>query len=443
MQKLFDWYLTELWTPWAEAEKPRRRTMALYNKLFSVQQVMAMEGAETPLELVWGLGQSVWKRAGTTTTVRHPLISQICEVALDAQTFALEVRPREARSILEVDPYTALEVQGVGQLEAFWRSESASRESRISPFEHPSFERVLRAAVGYLDPTGRYLQPDNRQAPPSAENLCITDTWVLFARRRSDHIFLQDITRLKKALDANPKVPPVLAGFVTHGSAEVEAPHIVNFRGVSSGGTVGSGVSELFFPIPDNDEQVAIAQQLETRDGVVVQGPPGTGKTHTIANIVCHYLALGKRVLVTSKGESALAVVQQKLPEEVRALCVALLSDERDGMKQFEHSIQTIASKVGALQPNRIAADINLLQSRLDELHQSLAAVNNRVAAYAAKHMRTYPFKGRDTSPAEMAQFVVSNESEYGWLVDVLSSKKNGELRFSGNRPVSTLLSRC
>jgi hypothetical protein len=70
----------------------------------------------------------------------------------------------------------------------------------------------------------------------------------------------------------------------------------------------------------------------------------GTGKTHTIANIICHYLAQGKRVLVTSKGESALTEVLGKLPERVRPLSVALLSDERDGMKQFEHSIQTIAS---------------------------------------------------------------------------------------------------
>jgi tetraacyldisaccharide-1-P 4'-kinase len=62
-----------------------------------------------------------------------------------------------------------------------------------------------------------------------------------------------------------------------------------------------------------------------------VQGPPGTGKTHTIANIICHYLASGLRVLVTSRGESALSVLQAKIPDEVRPLTVALLSSDYMG----------------------------------------------------------------------------------------------------------------
>ena len=36
-----------------------------------------------------------------------------------------------------------------------------------------------------------------------------------------------------------------------------------------------------------------IVQLLDVYDGVVVQGPPGTGKTHTIANVISHYLANG------------------------------------------------------------------------------------------------------------------------------------------------------
>lgn len=70
--------------------------------------------------------------------------------------------------------------------------------------------------------------------------------------------------------------------------------------------------------MPYNDEQVQIVQMLDHHDGVVVQGPPGTGKTHTIANVISHYLASGKRVLVTSMKDPALAVLQEKLPEEIR-----------------------------------------------------------------------------------------------------------------------------
>ena len=94
-----------------------------------------------------------------------------------------------------------------------------------------------------------------------------------------------------------------------------------------------------------------MVQLLETREGVVVQGPPGTGKTHTIANIICHWLASGRRVLVTSMQEPALAVLREQLPEEIRPLAIALLASEHEGMQQFEESIQRIATGVQSIDP--------------------------------------------------------------------------------------------
>jgi len=39
---------------------------------------------------------------------------------------------------------------------------------------------------------------------------------------------------------------------------------------------------------------------LYSHRAVVVQGPPGTGKTHTIANLLGHFLAEGKNVLINA-----------------------------------------------------------------------------------------------------------------------------------------------
>ena len=104
--------------------------------------------------------------------------------------------------------------------------------------------------------------------------------------------------------------------------------------------------TELFFPKAYNDSQVQIIDKLEENDGVVVQGPPGTGKTHTIANIICHYLATGRSVLVTSKGEPALSVLQEQIPDELRSLTISLLSNERQGMKQLEAAVGLLAGLV-------------------------------------------------------------------------------------------------
>lgn len=414
-------YLQDEWQPWAEAERPRRRTGALYNKLFSLQQTVATDGAETPLELVWGIGLASWMKPEFSTAIRYPVITQLCDLTLNEKSFALEIRPRQVDPRIELDCYAALENPGVHPLDAFWRNWLESTAQRPLPFDNTSFDGVLAAAVGHLDAAGMYSKPETRVVPAPTDKLCVTDTWVLFARRRSEHIFLQDIERLKKTLDETETVPNALSSFVTPGSSEVTQVTPPTFRGLSSSAT-GSDVKELYFPLPYNAEQVAIAELLETSDGVVVQGPPGTGKTHTIANIICHYLAQGKRVLVTSNGESALSVVQEKLPESIRALCVTLLTAEREGMKQFEHSLQEIASRISSLQPSRVAMDVEALQANLDLLHQQLAAIDHKMAALAKHHMSKRQYRGQEMNPLELARHVMDNEEEFGWLTDKLES---------------------
>ncbi|PXX34952.1 AAA domain-containing protein [Undibacterium pigrum] len=431
IQRAFEWYVKELWEPWASAERPRRKTISFYNKLFAVQQTIASDGAEAPLELVWGLGYACWKKEGAATAIRHPLITQPCEILLNEQSFEIDVRPRDTDARLELDCYADLELPGVRHLEDYWKSVLATSANRVNPFEPSTFEGTLKAAVGHLDSNGAYLGGKTEpEMPAPSDTLRITDTWVLFVRKRSDHIFVQDIQRLKQRLIANPTVPQVIAGFVQSGDSTVRARTPVQFRGLSSSRS-GQGVRELYFPMPYNDEQVSIVEKLETNDGVVVQGPPGTGKTHTIANVICHFLAQGKRVLVVAKSETALAVLQEKLPEQIRPLSVSLLTDERDGMRQFEHSIQTIASSVNALNPTQSATAIAALEEQLNTLHAKIAAVDQTINSFAEKHMRHYPFQGRETSPEELAKFVLENTDRFEWLDDELDSKTSGTLNFA------------
>lgn len=430
IQELFDWYVENQWEPWAAAERPRRKTIARYNKLFSLQQAIASEGAETPLELVWGIGYAAWKKEGFATPLKHPLLVQSCEISLNEKTFDLEIRPRDVEPRLEADCYAAMELPGVRQLEAYWRSALDTGAHRVNPFEASTFDGTLQAAVGHLDPTGAYeVSTDDVTPPTPSDKLKITNTWVLFGRKRSGDIFLEDIRRLKKSVEEATELPNVIRSFVERGDNAVRVRPEQPFRGLSSSDSP-PGAFELYFPMAYNDEQVAIVQKLANNDGVVVQGPPGTGKTHTIANVICHYLAQGKRVLVTAKSESALAVLQDKLPERIRPLSVALLSDERDGMKQFEHSIQTIASSVAALNPTRASAAIAAAEEKLNQLHAKIAHVDRTVADYAGKHMRNYSFQGKEVTPEEMAKLVLDHAEEHQWFDDAPPPTEDGVLPF-------------
>ena len=416
---LFVWYVENQWRPWATTEKPRRKSIVHYNRLFSLQQAIASEGAETPLELVWGIGYAVWKKEGFPTPLKYPLLVQACEVRLNEKTFDLEVRPRDVEPRLEADCYAEMDLPGVKQLESFWRSTLTTDANRLNPFESSTYEAVLKVAVGHLDPTGSYEECADDVTLPAAESvLKITNTWVLFGRRRSGEIFLEDIKHLKVKVEAADSLPGVIRAFVERGDSTVKAQPEQPFRGLSSS-EARSGAMELYFPMPYNDEQVSIVQKLHANDGVVVQGPPGTGKTHTIANVICHYLAQGKRVLVTAQGEKPLKVLQEKLPEEVRSLSVSLLSNDRDGMAQFERAIQTIADRVDSINPKRTEASIAAAEYQLNELHARIAKVDRMIAGHAAAHMKNdYSFQGRAMTPETIARAVLNQAEDHQWFDD-------------------------
>jgi hypothetical protein len=324
--ELFQSYIENQWQSWAAAEAPRRKTIKRYNDLFSLQQTISTEGTETQIELVWGLGYAVWKKEGFATVLKHPLISQSCEVTLNERNFDLEVRPRDIEPRIELDTYAEMEIPGVRQLDAFWKGALENGANRPNPFEASTYEGVLKAAVGHLDQGGAYeVLTDDPTPPAPGDKLRITNGWVLYARKRTGGLFLEDVKRLKKAVETAKTLPAVIRNFVERGGTLIQEHGLKIFRGLSTSDSTGETV-ELYFPMAYNDEQVSIVQKLEHGNGVVVQGPPGTGKTHTIANIICHYLAQGKRVLVTSRGESALNEVIGKLPERIRPLCVGLLS---------------------------------------------------------------------------------------------------------------------
>ena len=417
---LFDWYVENQWQPWAAAEAPRRKTIKRYNDLFSLQQTISTEGSETQIELVWGLGHAVWKKEGFATILRHPLISQSCEVTLNENNFDLEIRPRDVDPRIELETYAEMEIPGVSQMDAFWKNALEHGANRPNPFEAATYEGVLKSAVGHLDQSGAYeVLTDDPTPPPPGEKLKITNSWVLYARKRTGGPFLEDVKRLKKAVEIAETLPAVVRNFVEHGGMQIEEQGLKMFRGLSTSESQEEAF-ELYFPMAYNDEQVSIVQKLERGNGVVVQGPPGTGKTHTIANIICHYLAQGKRVLVTSRGESALSEVIGKLPERIRPLCVGLLSSESDGMKKFEHSIQTIASNVSSMNANRANAEIVSLQEKLNHLHAKISHVDRQVSTHAAQHMRNYTFQGHEVRPEEMAKRVLAQVDEHQWMDDDL-----------------------
>lgn len=69
---------------------------------------------------------------------------------------------------------------------------------------------------------------------------------------------------------------------------------------------------DLFFPFPYDKYKLQVLSIVNNKASIV-QGPPGTGKSETIANLLCHFAANGKKVLFVSQKTQALKVVKDKL----------------------------------------------------------------------------------------------------------------------------------
>jgi len=422
---------TPLWETWAEGEKPCRQSIDLYDKLFAIRH--QTEAAETakPIELVWGVGIASWElkwqesaRSASKVEFEYPLLTQQMEVALDEATMALSLRPRATKTRYEGDAFAACLVPNAAVVARAVSEYLMHHEERpVTPFDPESFRDILTLVAGRLDSQGKYLSiPEvGGGSPQPGQHLVVTDAWALFVRPRSNSYLLDDLHRLKQRIVEGCTIPEGPCALVTVPAEEPVPFASIAFRGLSSRGGGNGQTRELYFPLPYNQEQVTIVQQLDQGEGVAVQGPPGTGKTHTIANIICHYLATGRRVLVTSKGEPALRVLQEKIPEEVRPLTVALLASDREGLRQFESAINTIQARVSQINPELMQQEVEIRRSKIDCAHAELAAIDARIDAIAGAQLDDIEVDGRRMRSQELAELVVGGTTDHGWFDDVIS----------------------
>lgn len=123
------------------------------------------------------------------------------------------------------------------------------------------------------------------------------------------------------------------------------------------------------FPLPYNDEQFEIVKRLNEQDAVTVKGPPGTGKSHTIANLISHFVAQGKSILVVSHNAKALSVLKDKLPKSIQELAVSLVNDGK-GNENLKASVNAIIRNLSQrYEENKVAE----LETRLTELEKKYA----------------------------------------------------------------------
>ncbi|HXW30351.1 MAG TPA: hypothetical protein VEK55_13395, partial [Xanthobacteraceae bacterium] len=424
-------YIDGPWTSWADIEAPRRKTTALYERLLEIAALDDSVSSDQPLELVWGIGVSRWKRGGHDIDV--PVIERLAELdVVEKPEPEVRIRPRGVGAIVNLKPFEAV---AAGRMRLALDSarrvlEAIENGGEISPFARDSFEPILNVIRSQLDPQGSYWadqETTQTSYPDAGENLVVSDRWVIFVRPRSDSFILRDIDRLKDAIDGAGKSEDGLVGaaralvLIPDDDARARGRQaLVNAIGrsieiTSSADEKSEDHGDLFFPLPFDNDQTEIVRRLEKADGLVVQCPPESERT-PIANVICHYLALGLRVLVVSNKPATLTALRDALPPAIRELTLCLTSTDKEGLRRTETVVRRLQSIVEALKPREQITLINKLELDVIATRRRIAEIDEEIADMARRDLQLFP--GRAELPFDLSDALAVTEHAQSWFED-------------------------
>ncbi len=401
-------YLEKAWRPWAEKQRRVEEVLRLYEELDYMRR--RIEEAEERYELVLAAGLLIWRDPANQTVRRH-LLTARAEIILDARRGRLRVVPDATVDAFRVE----LDMLGP-QHQPRWKGselEEALAELGMRAWDTVKLGEILRWLGNQLDPRCS-VHAEEFGADGEADavpRIHYAPALVLRERRLRAYEELVDKLLERMSEDAERLLTRPWLRIIYEGNSAV-AEREANDRGQ----TEADG--RLFYPLPTNEEQRSIAERLRAHDCVLVKGPPGTGKSHTIANLICHLLASGERVLVTAQAPKALEVLLGLLPRNIEALCVTLLGSGREHLLRLEESVRRILAEHdrwrGVAWAGQEAAR---LEQQLQRLEEEAAALDRKLRE--AREAETYTHRlpgGYEGTAAEIAQRVEQEAARFDWF---------------------------
>ena len=442
LTRLEQWRNTD-WAEWVEKEKPIRKSVSFYKKLFKLHTVLH-SGDSSANELVWGVGMAEHGKPGSSKRMDIPLIEFLLDIELK-DNGTLVLMPRDVPPYLNLRPLMEAELDGAAHAQPILQREfkrlKDSDDVELTPFTVDDWDRYFEAVTGQISSDAEYIDREQIENSFSGskvpdrvpEILRITGTWVIYCRPRSSNYRVEDLNELDKKLGILEAsgLPEPLSGFVQALPDEYTLPisdsaHPKNQVSDDWGDYVvhknESARPRYFFPLASNEDQNQIIEQLDVSPVVTVTGPPGTGKTHSIANIVAHYMASGKRVLVTARTAEAIAAVQSKLPPELAALVIASVSSDREGAQQLESAIQRLSDEVVHLKESDLQMGIETTEVAIAAAEKDIIKCDIQLARISQKNLTPLTWRGEEVTVMALADKLEQLRESYFWFED----KPNG-----------------
>jgi len=439
IKKKFEEYCENKWfnesdNYWKEKEiydqkyKVYDQVNLVYKRLFSIYNKSQQFGEE--YELIIAVGLMHFKESDET-----PLI---CRHILSAKTeIQFEYSKRDSSIILSQSLENGLVIETDAIIDLFEQFDSndiieAEKRAKelikvkelVNPFEYDIHE-VLQLLADRIKPgDGKYSEDlSKNKEVPTKETIFYAPALIL--RKRDTRSYTSMYEKIIEEIKTTPELQIPTLDDLVGVENKIESD-------ISNSQTDSSELNTddtIYFPNKFNDEQIAIIKKARYNNKVLVQGPPGTGKSHTIANLICHLLANGKKVLVTAYTKRALEVLRDKLPDEFKNLTVNLLSGDSSSIRDLETSINRINDELSDTDIDALKNEIEELKVELLRLKEERAFNTNELLKIKEHLTRTFSINPQyHGTLTEIGALLDLNRKRFNWYKDDFDNYENVEI---------------
>lgn len=391
------------WEVWAEEEIKAESVRDLFRNLYSMYTELKQD--KETLELMIGNGILI---DSTDQSVKYPILSKRVRIDFNPERNIIEICDTDLESEINTLLLSNLDMVNHDAVRELQRK---FVEKGYHPLDRVDTPIFLQGAIQSFCADSRFLKEGESIPVGTTDTLFLQQRPVLFLRKRTDGI-VQFLDTMIDDIEAGGEIPAPLNDIVGANTPRTndESREVTLEQQLAE---VGGEDSEILLTKPANREQLEIARQISKQDAVIVQGPPGTGKTHTIANLMGHFLSLGNSVLVTSYTPKALSVLKDKLPEALQNLCVSIIDDSREDM---ERSIDGITEYMSQNRSEDILRKAVAAEEERKIITDELAEVRKKIYAIKFREYKQLTYNGEGISLEDAVRFVHLHNDELEYI---------------------------
>lgn len=384
--------------------KISKKAKGVYDQFFKILLDTKKNGEQT--EIIWGHGLFVWNT--DKQKIIHPLFITRMEISFDEKMDALLLTPigktiMETNFLRNIDEFPMDELINI-EKEFNYKCVDPRKIEEIKPIIDEIINKctTFNVNISYIDNSVGISKVN------STENPNIYNLPIIIVRKNNINLWEQELEETIKYIDNNFEIPKPVEALVEEKEIIQSDYDKKQWDDVKK---------NILFSLPSNEEQREIVKRLCDNYGVVVEGPPGTGKSHTIANLICHLLANGKRVLVTSETDRALKVLSDKIPKEIRALCMNVTSNETGSLESMDLSVRKIVDNL-SVDKESLEKDIKNLEEKLTINKEQQSRLEVKLKNYNRAENSNINVNGKSYKMVDVIKWIKDNENECSYIKD-------------------------